>query len=87
MKINLRVEFEGIKEPKEITCSASDLVAFESKFEISVTNFGDDMKLTYLLFLAWHSEFRRKATTLEFDPWVETVANIGASDLDPKSVA
>jgi hypothetical protein len=24
---------------------------------------------------------------LEFDPWVETVANIGASDLDPKSVA
>lgn len=87
MKINLRVEFEGIKEPKEITCSASDLVAFENKFETSVTNFGNDMKLTYLLFLAWHSEFRRKATALEFDPWVETVANIGASDLDPKSVA
>jgi hypothetical protein len=87
LKINLRVEFEGIKEPKEITCSASDLVAFESKFSTSISNFGDDPKLTYLLFLAWHSEFRRKATALEFDPWVETVANIGASDLDPKSVA
>lgn len=87
MKINLRVEFEGTKEAKEITCSASDLVAFEDKFQTSITNFGENVKLTYLLYLAWHSEHRTKATALEFDPWVETVATIGASEIDPKSVA
>lgn len=86
MKINLRVEFENSADATEITCSASDLVAFEDKFNISVTNFGNDMKLTYLLYLAWHSEFRRKVTKLEFDSWVDTVATIGASEIDPKSV-
>jgi hypothetical protein len=87
LKINLRVEFEGSTQASEITCSASDLVAFEDKYNTSVTNFGNDMKLTYLLYLAWHSEFRRKVTKLEFDSWVETVSTIGASEIDPKSVA
>lgn len=86
MKLNLRVEFNDTKV-KDVTCSASDLVAFEDKFNISVTRLSEETKLTHLLFLAWHSEFRTKSTTLKFDDWVDTVLTVGASDLDPKSVA
>lgn len=86
MKINLRIQYNG-KEPKEITCSASDLVAFEDKFNISVSKIAEDTKLSHLLFLAWHSEHRNKVTDLEFDAWVATVAEIGAGETDPKSVA
>ena len=84
MKINLRVKyFTG--EPKEVTCSASDLVKFEDKFNISVSRIEQDLKITYLLFLAWASEFRTKATGLEFDAWVDTVESVGASEAaDPK---
>jgi hypothetical protein len=84
LKINLRIEYNDSSEAKEITCSASDLIAFETKFNLSVTKLGEETKLTHLLYLAWHSENRRKATTLDFDTWVETVATVGASTIDPK---
>lgn len=83
MKLNLRIEYISTGA-KEITCSASDLVAFESKFNLSVTKLGDETKLTHLLYLAWASEKRTKATALEFEPWIETVVTVGASELDPK---
>lgn len=83
MKINLRVEYVS-GESKEITCSASDLVAFENKFDLSVTALETQMKFTHLLFLAWSSEKRTKSTTKEFDVWVDDVATVGASELDPK---
>ena len=83
MKINLRVEYVT-SGAKDVTCTASDLVAFEAKFNLSVTKLGEETKLTHLLYLAWNSEKRTKATTLDFEPWVETVVTVGASDLDPK---
>ena len=86
MKLNLRIEFTD-GTTKDIVCSASDLVAFEDKYNLSVTKLGDETKLSHLLFLAYHSESRKKQTTLDFDAWVDTVAEIGSSDLDPKSVA
>jgi len=86
LKLNLRIEFIDGKA-KDVTCSASDLVAFENKYDLSVTRLGEETKLSHLLFLAYHSEFRTKQTTLGFDEWVDTVATVGSSDLDPKSVA
>ena len=83
MKLNLRIEYSATGA-KEVTCTASDLVAFESKFNLSVTKLGDETKLTHLLYLAWASEKRTKATALDFEPWIETVVTVGASDLDPK---
>lgn len=83
MRINLRVEFnDGIS--KEVTCSAADLVAFETKYDVSVASFDTNVRYTYLLFLAWHSEKRRKETTKDFDTWVDDVASVSASDKDPK---
>jgi hypothetical protein len=83
LKLNLRIEYISTGA-KEVTCSASDLVAFETKFNLSVTKLGEETKLTHLLFLAWASEKRTKATALEFDSWIDTVVTVGASDLDPK---
>jgi hypothetical protein len=83
LKINLRIEFVSGDE-KEITCSAADIVKFETKFDLSVAVLESNVKLTHLLFLAWSSEVRSKSTTKEFDVWVDDVASIKASETDPK---
>lgn len=79
MRINLRIEFAS-GETKEITCSAADLVAFETKFDKSIATLESDLKITHLFYLAWHSEHRRKATEKDFDAWIETVVSVGASE-------
>jgi hypothetical protein len=83
MKINLRVEYLT-GEPKEIICSAKDLVAFEDKFNRSVARLEAEFKLTDLLFLAWHSEKRTNATKKDFDSWLDEVDSISVSENDPK---
>lgn len=79
MKINLLVKFVDGSD-KLITANAADLVAFESKYDMSVARLEKDVKLTHLLFLAWHAEKRTKATTLEFDTWVESVEGVEAQE-------
>jgi hypothetical protein len=82
LKINLRIEYLS-GESKEIVCSASDLVKFEEKFNLSISKLDEDMKFTHLLFLAWSSESRNKQTEKDFDAWVELVSSVGAGS-DPK---
>lgn len=60
----------------EVTCVASDFVAWEGKFDLSVAKFNQEMKLTHLLFLGWHSLKRTKQTELEFDIWVDLVESV-----------
>jgi BarA-like signal transduction histidine kinase len=85
MRINLRVEFSDKPgEHKEIVCLASDMVKFETHFNISIANLDKDLKITHLLFLAWASETRTKATAKTFDEWIDGVVSIAASD-DPKA--
>jgi hypothetical protein len=83
MKINLRIEYSA-GPSKEIVCSAKDLVAFEEKYNRSVARLEQEFKLTDLLWLAWHSENRRKETTKDFDKWLDDVESIEVSDQDPK---
>lgn len=85
MKIILQIEFSNKPgEIKEVTCLASDMVKFESEFNLSIANLEKDLKITHLLFLAWASETRTKATAKPFDEWVDEVVSISASD-DPKA--
>lgn len=84
MRFNLLVHFAD-GNSKEITASTPDLVAFEDKYNLSIAKLATEQRLGHLLFLAWHSEKRTKATALEFDAWVETVATIGEGPTDPKS--
>lgn len=83
MRINLHIQFTD-ETSKTVTASAADLVAFENKFDISVTKLAEDARIGWLLFLAWHSEKRNGHTKLEFDKWLETVETVGESDDDPK---
>ena len=76
MKINLRIEFVS-GESQEVSATAPDLVAFEDKFNLSVTKLESEMKFTHLVWLAWTSLNRQKLTTKEFDAWLAYVASVG----------
>ena len=83
MRLNLQVNFED-GTSKDVTCNAADFVAFEDKFNVSIAALGVETKLSYLLFLAWHSEKRTKGTDKPFDTWLDGGTSVGDSALDPK---
>jgi hypothetical protein len=84
MRITLRTEFvDGTAE--DVICSAADLVAFEEKYQRSVVRLEQEMRLTDLLFISWHSLNRQKKTTKDFENWLNDVESITSSDEDPKS--
>lgn len=86
MRISLQIEYSnGIK--RNVICSAADLVAFEDKFNVSVVQLGNDPRIGYLLYLAWHAEKRTGNTDDDYDKWLDTVETVGDSDVDPKSKA
>ena len=77
MNINLQVTYLDGSD-KLITAIAADLIAFETKFDISIARLDKEVRLTHLLFIAWNAEKRTKSTELEFEAWTETVAGIEA---------
>jgi hypothetical protein len=81
MKITLQIEYAD-GTTKEVVVSAADMVAFESKYDISIARL-DEARISWLLFLAWHSEKRRKVTGLDYDAWLDTVESVGGAE-DPK---
>jgi hypothetical protein len=85
MRLNLQVAFTADPEkPKDIICNPSDMVKLEQKFDISIASLENNIKITHLLFLAWASESRTKATTLPFEEWVDTVDSVSPSDEQKK---
>jgi len=59
---------------------APDLIAFESKFDLSVAKLEKEVRLTHLFFLAWHALKRKGETSDEFEAWVNTVAGVAQPD-------
>jgi len=85
MRLNLQIAFaEKPDEFKEIVCNPSDMVKLETKFNISIASLENNIKITHLLFLAWASESRTKATTATFEEWVDTIVSVSPTD-DPKA--
>jgi hypothetical protein len=76
MKINLSVTYND-RTAKELVAQAADLVAFETKFDISVAKLEKEVRWTHICFLAWHVDKRTAGTKLEFDDWLESVAEVG----------
>lgn len=60
-------------ETKDLTCIASDMVAFESHFDLSIARLEKEVRLSHLFYLAWHSEKRLGATKEVFEKWLESV--------------
>lgn len=77
MQINLQVTYAD-GTVKALKAIAADLVAFESEYDLSIARLEQNLRLTHLLFLAWHVEKRTKQTSVDFDAWVETVELIEA---------
>jgi hypothetical protein len=85
MRLNLQVAYtEKSDEPKNIICNPSDMVKLEERFDISIASLENNIKITHLLFLAWASESRTKATTLAFEEWVDTVDSVSPSEVQKK---
>jgi hypothetical protein len=85
MKLNLQLQFtDKPEEIKQIVCNPSDMIKLETRFDISIASLESNIKITHLLFLAWASETRTKATTLSFDEWVDTVESVNPSDEQKK---
>lgn len=79
MNINLRITYlDG--NSVDVSCTAGDIVRFEAKYSISVAALDNNLMFTHMLFLAWSSESRRKATALEFEEWADTVLTVEAGD-------
>lgn len=75
MNLNLLTKYlDG--SSADLTTSPADIVAFESKFDMSVAKLQDNIRLTHIFFLAWHIAHRTKATALAFDAWLETVETV-----------
>lgn len=71
--IDLKITFlDGNEET--VSCIASDLVAFEAKFDISVARLEADVRITHLFFLAWHAAKRTGKTSDEFEKWIDSVS-------------
>lgn len=82
MKINLQITF-NTGETKEIVANAADMVAFEDKYSTSVSTLSTDPRMSYMFFLAWHSQKRTGETKDSFEKWLDTIEMVGAG-ADPK---
>jgi hypothetical protein len=81
MRLNLQVAYTANPDkPKDIICNPSDMVKLEERFDISIASLESNIKITHLLFLAWASESRTKATTLAFEEWVDTVDSVSPTE-------
>jgi hypothetical protein len=82
MKINLQITYNN-GEIREIVANAADMVAFEDKYSLSVQALSTDPRMSYMFFLAWHSEKRTGGTTETFETWLDTIEMVGGGS-DPK---
>ena len=80
MKPILRVTFVDGTE-KSVPLVASDIVAFERKYELPLDKIE---RFEHLCFLAHHAEYRTKATVQELDAWLDLVQ---AVDFDNPKVS
>jgi len=67
--------YEG--ESFVIHTSASDLIKWESNFDLSIDKLA---KITHLYYLAWLTCKRLTKTSLEFEAWADTVEDVAVAD-------
>lgn len=77
--INLQVTYLD-ETTSECVAIAADLIAFESKFDLSISRLEKELRITHLFFIAWHVTKRTGHTTDDFDKWVEGVSMVSVGD-------
>ena len=56
-------------------CTGADTIAFERQYDLSANKVSE--RLEYIWFVAWHNLKRFGKTQLDFDPWMDTVGQVG----------
>lgn len=76
---------------KTVTVGPADLIRFERKFDVGITQFdGANMRFEWLAFLAWAVLKRQGDTSLDFDSWIDTLdalTPVGAEGKDGDAAA
>jgi hypothetical protein len=86
MKIAMTVVYNDGTE-KNVEAVFADFVAFERVWSRSVTKFEQELRLTDLAWLAWHSEKRRRETSQPFDPdWIGLIEEIKIAETDGEAI-
>jgi hypothetical protein len=75
LRLALHVDYDD-GTGADVIASALDIVNFERKFDKSITVFADQVRVEYLLELAYSALSRKKLTTLSFDDWADTISGI-----------
>jgi len=75
LRLALHVDYDG-GSSADVIASALDIVNFERKFNKPITVFAEEVRVEYLLELAYSALTRKKLTTLEFDEWADTITGI-----------
>lgn len=75
LRLALHVDYDD-GSGADVIASALDIVNFERKFDKSITVFADQVRVEYLLELAYSALSRKKLTTLSFDDWADTISGI-----------
>ena len=80
MELQFRIKETG-KESVVVRAALVDIVAWEDRFERpSSTMGGDSIFARDFVWLAWHSQHRTGATTLDFMDWVATLDEIEGAE-------
>lgn len=79
MNINLEVTYQD-KTVKSVIANAADLVAFETKFDISIAKLEKEVRWTHICYLGWHVEKRTGGTELDFEPWLEKIESVSFAE-------
>jgi len=75
--IELEVTFlDGSRE--QVSAIAADLIAFETKFDISITTLEKEVRITHMFFLAWTALHRMGKTKDAFEKWTEGVSSVSS---------
>lgn len=82
MKMTITVEMAS-GETLEVEVHPVTQVAFEREFKMPLASLGDDPRLEYSYWLAWHASQRGRPNALKFDDWLETVDGLSAGADDP----
>ena len=80
MELQFKIKETG-KESVVVRAALVDIVAWEDRFERpSSTMGGDSIFARDFVWLAWHSQKRTGATTLDFMDWVATLDEIEGAE-------
>ena len=81
LRVALHIEYAD-GSAVDAVAIAADLMAFEEHFDKPFSVFANDLRLTYLMWLAWHVIKRTGKTSDDFNKWAENVAGVSIGDAD-----